>query len=308
MENREEIKNGVKQRVIEFMAEQITTEDSFAKLKSELIEEFFSKKETKPVIKDEKPTDLKTMLENRFLENKLVPPTDTYGASAIKSESSLQAIKDRQASYYKKIIDAKLGVGVNQNIINVIKNIQDKDSKSYADVLDYLSGKNVPSYNNSIIDPRLKGELSHENIERLRTAAMADLKDTLSNPFANDLEFVVKHDINEDNYHKSYFVNDKNKDFKLECSYIYNKKLNHKYIDKFFVDSKGVLLHGEELEIPFAIEAMDLMVIAEKIRDKAIKALERTVKQETSKKESPKKTIPNKKLATTAKKPQVKGK
>lgn len=296
MENREEIKNGVKQRVIEFMAEQITTEDSFAKLKSELIEEFFSKKETKQIIKDEKPKDLTSLLEDRFMDKKIVPPTDTFGASAIKANSSLEAIKDRQLEFNKKIINAKLGLGVNQNIINIIKNIQDKDSTSYADVLDYLSGNSVPNYNDSIVDPRLKGQLSHGNIDRLRTAAMTDLKEIISNPFANDLEFVVKHDINEDNYHKSYLVNDKNKDFKLECSYVYNKKLNHKYIDKFSVDSKGILLHGEELEIPFAIEAMDLMMIAEKIRDKAIKALERTVKQETSKKESPKKTIPNKNI------------
>lgn len=304
MENREEIKNGVKQRVIEFMAEQITKEDSFASLKSELIEEFFSKKETKTATKEEPSSDLSSLLTDRILSKKIVPPVDTFGASAIKAENSLQAIKDRQLEFNKKIINAKLGLGVNQNIINIIKGLQDKDSSSYTDVFKYLSGENVPNYNESFIDPRLRGELSHGNIERLRDAAMVDLKEILSNPFANDLEFVIKHNINGDNYSKSYVVNDKNKNFRLDCSYVYNKALNHKYIDKFSIDSKGILLHGEELEIPFAIEAMDLMTKAEKIREKAIKALERTVKKESVKKEPIKKAP----IKHSIKKPQVKSK
>lgn len=287
------------------MAEQIATEDSFASLKSELIEEFFSKKEIKPAIKDENPTDLKTLLDKTFFDKKFVSSTDTFGASVIKANNSLEAIKDRQLEFNKKIINAKLGLGVNQNIINIIKNIQDKDSTSYADVLDYLSGNGVPNYNDLIFDPRLKGELSNGNIERLGIAAMNDLKEILSNPFANNLEFVVKHDINGDNYHKSYIVNDKNKNFKLECSYVYNKNLNHKYIDKFSVDSKGILLHGEELEMPFAIEAMDLMAHTEKIRDKTIKTFEITVKQKSLKKEVHQKKIIIKK-ETIVKKPQPK--
>src|ERR1035437_4714800 len=51
MEQRQKLKDSVKQRVIEFMAEQIAKEESFLDLKSELVDELLVKKEVvEPVI------------------------------------------------------------------------------------------------------------------------------------------------------------------------------------------------------------------------------------------------------------------
>lgn len=288
MENREEIKDGVKQRIIEFMAEQITKEDSFASLKSELIEELFTKKQTKTtVVKDGPTRDL-----------------DTFGTVATKAESSLQALKDKQAEFYKKIINAKLGIGANENIIKLIKGLQDKESVSYSDVIDQLSGKRIDSYVEHITDPRLKGTLTQATIARTKETVLKELKEVLANPFSSTLEFSVNNYINEDNFYKTYLVNDKTKDLKFQCSYVYNNSTNHSYIDNLSVDSKGLLIYGEELGIPFALDAIDLIDKADLTKDKAAKAVERSLKRSASGIEIKK---PVRKKANL-KKPSTKGK
>lgn len=268
MENREEIKDGVKQRIIEFMAEQITNEESFINLKSELIEELFYKKETKKI----EPEPAKNL--------------DTFTNVASKAETSLQKLKERQAEHYKKIIDVKLGRNTNENVQKLIKELQDKDSTSYSDVIEQLDGKNIPEYKDFFTDPRLNGLLTKEKIDAFKVNSMAALKDSLLNPFSDNLSTRIQYHTHEDNYYKSYNVHDKEKDFKFDCSYIYNKNNNQKYIDKFQVDSKGFLLHGEELGIPFAIEAMELIDQAEVVRQKAIKTIERNAKRNSKVQES----------------------
>lgn len=259
MEQREEIKDGVKQRIIEFMAEQITKEESFIDLKSELVEELFRKKEIKaPIIKNEPLRDL-----------------STFSVVATKAEDSLQKIKDRQAEYYKKILDVKLGKATNENVQRLIKQLQDKDSTSYLDVLDQLNGKKVPDYNEFIIDPLLKTDFNSEKRQELQDSSLSTLKEILVNPFSNSLEAHVNYYSNEENYRKEYSVFDKNQNFRFECCYVYNKATNQKYIDKFSVDSKGFLLSGDELGIPFAIAAMDLVDQAEETRQAAIKMIEK---------------------------------
>lgn len=286
MEQREEIKSGVKQKVIEFMAEQITREDSFSSLKSELITEFFSKKEIK-------------------IENSSTPGNlSSFEFVATKAEDSLQKIKDRQAEYYKKIIDVKLGKNTNINIQKIIKQLQDKDSTSYADILQQLDGKNIPDYNDFIIDPKLKSDFTEGNKQRFRDSSLSIMKEIMANPFSDTLSSTIRYYTNEHNYRKEYNVSDKNINFTFECSYVYNSITNQKYIDSILVDSKGFLLTGDELGIPFAIDAMELMDKSEVVRQKAIKNLERKTKTTLPKKNHiAKKTIVN--LLPTRKKKTV---
>lgn len=102
MEQNTEIKNAVKQRVIEFMAEQITKETGFADLKNEIITEMFSKKEVEaPVISNEK-TELKA-------ETKPVIPT--IGINPIDEKNK------KMAELWEKIKDWKSG-GFPKNLID----------------------------------------------------------------------------------------------------------------------------------------------------------------------------------------------
>ena len=266
MEKREEIKDGIKQRIIELMSEQITKEESFADLKSEVIEEFFHKKETKTPVVNESPK----------------PLTDTFSFVAAKAEDSLQKIKERQAEYYKKIVDVKLGKNTNENIQRLIKQLQDTDSTSYADILQKLDGRDIPDYNEFIIDPRLKSDFTETKKEELRVLSLDTLEKIMSNPFSKTLEAKVSYFSNEDNYRKEYSAYDSEQNFRFECSYTYNKETNQKYIDKFSVDSKGFLLTGAELGIPFAIEAMYIMDQAEQKRQDAIDIVEGKTKRKPS--------------------------
>jgi hypothetical protein len=259
MEQREEIKDGVKQRIIEFMAEQITKEESFIDLKSELVSELFKKKESK--IQVSQTTEAKDL--------------DTFSKVSVASESALEKIKEKQASYYKKILDVKLGRGTNENVQKLIKELRDKDSSTYSDVLEQLNGNKLQDYKEFIIDPRLRGELPNEKQSELRASSLTALADILSNPFSKTLDMSVQSYTNEENYYKTYSVNDKIQNFKFDCSYVYNNTTKQTYFDRFQVDSKGFLLFGEELGIQFALDAIALIDQAESIKDEAISLIEK---------------------------------
>lgn len=265
MENREEIKDGVKQRIIDFMAEQITREESFANLKAELITELFAKKTVTTKVVNESSQDL-----------------DTFTVVAAKAEDSLQKIKDRQAEYYKKIIDVKIGKGTNENVQRLIRQLNDSDSTTYSDVIEQLDGKKMMDYKEFIIDPTLKGDLTEEKKQNLRNLSLSALKKKLEHPFTGTLEIDVLCQTNEGNYYKSYMAHDKIENFTFKCSYVYNEFTKNKHIDSFYVDSKGFLLTGNDLGIPFAIEAMNLIDEAEIVRQKAIDMVEKSNKRKAA--------------------------
>ena len=268
MEQREKLKDSVKQKVVEFMAEQIAKEESFLDLKSELIEELFIKKEVKTIeIKSDTPVNL-----------------SAFELIATKAEDSLQKIKDNQFNSYKKLIDIKLGRNTSEKTIKLLRQLQDKDLTSYADIIEELEGKKIPAYNDFIIDPKLKFDFTEVQKQKARKSSLGIMKEIMENPFSDTLNSTVRAHSNEDNYYKEYNVNDKSKNFSFECSYVYNNATKQKYIDKLSVDSKGFLLNGEELGIQFGISAMELIDQAEVVRQKVIESLEK----------KPKNPLPNK--------------
>ncbi len=86
MEQRKEIKDGVKQRLIEFMTEQITKEESFVDLKNELIEELLIKKQIEEPVKE----SLEEVLENAKQTEENLSNIQRFGFPFNK-----QAIEDR---------------------------------------------------------------------------------------------------------------------------------------------------------------------------------------------------------------------
>lgn len=146
MEQRKQLKDSVKQKVIEFMAEQITKEESFLDLKTELVDELFITKEVIEPIED----DLGRVLdsndgftpmndreraykrENGFLFNKeavekrfenLKKSRDEFGGPSItrpitdstSKESIVESLKKGDYSAYMKAM--RLADERNKNII-----------------------------------------------------------------------------------------------------------------------------------------------------------------------------------------------
>lgn len=276
MEQRQEIKDGVKQRLIEYMTEQITKEESFLELKSELIEELLAKKEIK------KPTP--TSYNPSFLSPIGPKNPDTFGLVSAKAESALEQLKEKQAERFKKLIDVKLGKGTNENVIKMIKNLHEENSESYSDLIDMLENKNIPDYAESFKDPLLKRDFDENAKQLYRESTMNVLKSILRNPINKDLDvFNIHSESNGNNYVKTYTVENKSENFVFKCTYNFHAATKHKFVTELYADSKGFKLFGEELGLPFAIQAMEIIDTAENLRQEAVKFVEKkTTKKRTT--------------------------
>jgi hypothetical protein len=119
MEQNLEIKNAVKQKVIEFMAEQITKESGFAELKNEIVTEMFYKKEIEaPVVSNEK-TELK-------------PETTTFPTVGI---NPIDEKNKKMAELWEKIKNWKSG-GFPKNLIDAHSTKKNTSlEEAYEDIL-----------------------------------------------------------------------------------------------------------------------------------------------------------------------------
>jgi len=240
MEKREEIKDGVKQRLIEFMAEQITKEESFTDLKDEFIQEFLSKKtNTKPLISE----DVQPLID------KLTSKVEQFRKNRFENkESTIQKIDNIKTGKEKL------------NLKQFIKETGNY-SDTHKDILKLLEEKQEFYNVDSFEDPKLKYIFSDFNKEKFKNVNLGLIQKYIESYVPNSelYEFEIKEFTNGDNCYKTYDLANKLEKFKFSCSFVYNKEKEEKYIDRLFIDSAGLLLANDDLGIPFAVEAMEIM-------------------------------------------------
>lgn len=242
MEKREEIKDGVKQRLIEFMAEQITKEESFVDLKNELIQELLTKKTIKRPIIDE-------AVESLF---------DKFKQVASEKNKKFEFNREE---FTKRINDIKTG----KEDLDLKTFITDTGnySDTHKDILKLLEDKGAQEFYtvDNFDEPKLKYTFSKFNTEKFKEINLESIQKHSDNYIPNSelCGFEIKEFINGENLYKTYELFNKLEKFKFSCSFVYNKEKEEKYIDKLLVDSAGLLLANEDLGIPFAIKAMEIM-------------------------------------------------
>jgi len=278
MEKREEIKDGVKQRLIEFMAEQITKEESFADLKSELIQEFLFEKKIKNAVV-EKTTE---NLTNLNLTNKLDGTfLERMAASKEQADQFINNKMDKQGELIKKIFDIKTG-NEPVNLKKFMNTELEKDSTKYKDVIEMIEGDGLKeTYKPEVFnDYMLRHNYSEDVRTEMRKRNLFLLKRSLGNQPDGEFHiFNVKSFSEGDNERKEYLVDNKVNKFKLTCSYIHNTKTKEKYIDTLSVDSGGFLIQNEDLGVHFAIQAIELMDDANTIKQESAKNIKEKLHQ-----------------------------
>jgi len=286
MEKREEIKDGVKQRLIEFMAEQITKEDSFADLKSELIEEFLVDKKIKNVVVEKTIDSLsdmnigsKTLADNKFSDYSTNTLFDKMAKSKEAADKFINDKVDKQGELIRKIFDIKTGKDP-VNLKKFMDTALEKDSDSYKEIIDLIEGNKLKdSYNpESFTDYSLRynyRSMSEEQKKHMRDTNIYLLKKSLENKIDNEFYiFNVKTFNQGENLRREYLVENKINKFKFECSYVFNNETKETYIDRLYIDAGGLLIQNEDLGVPFAIEALEIMDSVHQIKEEADKETE----------------------------------
>jgi hypothetical protein len=295
MEKREEIKDGVKQRLIEFMAEQITKEDSFADLKSELIQEFLIEKKIKNNITEKtienlsdlsafddivkKNSKVNTGDKNRF-DGTLF---DRMAKSKEDADKFINEKTNKHGNLIKKIFDIKTG-NEPVNLKKFMDTELEKDSKTYNEIIELIEGGRVKEIYapENFTDYSLRynyGKMTKEQKDELINTNLYLIKRSIENPINDEFHnFEVKTFSEGENIRKEYLIENKVDKFKFVCSYVYNSPTNQTYIDRLYVDSAGLLIQNEDLGTLFAIEALNIMDAAEKIRKEGFE----TVKEKLS--------------------------
>lgn len=280
MEKREEIKDGVKQRLIEFMAEQITKEESFAELKSELIEEFLVGKRIKT------PTIEKTVKDLSDITNTGLPPmfesetrfTDTLFDRMAESKKQADKFINDKASKNSELIRKIFDIKTGKDPVNLKKFMDtelEKDSQSYKDIISLIEGDNLKeSYKpENFTDYSLRYNyrtMSDEQKKMIRDTNLYLLKKSLENKIDNEFYiFDVKTFNQEENIRKEYLVENKIDKFKFCCSYVFNNQTKETYIDRLYIDVGGLLIQNEDLGVTFAVEAIRIMDTVHEIRQEA---------------------------------------
>jgi len=287
MEKREEIKDGVKQRLIEFMAEQITKEDSFADLKSELIQEFLIEKKIKNVVVEKTIDDLSDMRIRSNAFSNTASLTDTLFDRMAKSKEDADKFinekTNKHGNLIKKIFDIKTG-NEPVNLKKFMDTELEKDSKTYNEIIELIEGGRVKEIYNpeNFTDYSLRynyGKMTKEQKDELINTNLYLIKRSIENPINDEFHnFEVKAFKEGENIRKEYLIENKIDKFKFVCSYVYNSSTNQTYIDRLYVDSAGLLIQNEDLGTVFAIEALNIMDAAEKIRKEGFE----TVKEKLS--------------------------
>jgi len=299
MEKREEIKDGVKQRLIEFMAEQITKEDSFSDLKSELIQEFLIEKKIKNTI-TEKTTEnlsdlrfkIKNSLDDIIKENSKANTEsknrfdgtlfDKMAKSKEETDKFISKKMDKQGDLIKKIFDIKTG-NEPVNLKKFMDTELEKDSKTYSEIIELIEGGKVKEIYapENFTDYSLRynyGKMTKEQKDELVNTNLYLIKRSLENPQNDEFHnFEVKTFNEGENIRKEYLIENKIDKFKFVCSYVYNSSTNETYIDRLYVDSAGLLIQNEDLGTLFAIEALNIMSAAEKIRKDGLKIVKEKI-------------------------------
>jgi len=287
MEKREEIKDGVKQRLIEFMAEQITKEDSFADLKSELIQEFLIEKKIKNVVVEKTIDDLSDMRIRSNAFSNTASLTDTLFDRMAKSKEDADKFinekTNKHGNLIKKIFDIKTG-NEPVNLKKFMDTELEKDSKTYNEIIELIEGGRVKEIYapENFTDYSLRynyGKMTKEQKDELINTNLYLIKRSIENPINDEFHnFEVKTFSEGENIRKEYLIENKVDKFKFVCSYVYNSPTNQTYIDRLYVDSAGLLIQNEDLGTLFAIEALNIMDAAEKIRKEGFE----TVKEKLS--------------------------
>lgn len=256
MEKLDEIKDGVKNRLIDLMAEQITKEESFAQLKDELVVEFFTKKVQNTKI-------VNRTIGNLFEENFVTSRAKNRFERRAEFEEDVQNIKSGKAPMdLRKFMSTEL----------------DQDSSTYKQLFELLENdkKIRPEF-----DELLTNIHNKERIDRIKNESLNTIKEFTESPMDSNFgTFEVRSFNNGDNYYKTYSLQNKLKKFTFACSYVHNNVTNENLIDNLYIDSSGYVITNEELGITFAISSMEMLDKADSLRQKAASFLKDTKENE----------------------------
>lgn len=301
MENRQEIKEGVKERLIDFIAEQISKEESFLTLKQEIIDEFLITKTVQEP--EQKPLE-------EFLESKV--ERVSYGDFSFDKDAvnkRLDKLRDeRSAIGWPTLGNAdgkfKISNGNFSTFINAMDNAEKKNvNMSHTNGFQFPEPKNLSEAINKVkkgeIPTNLKGFLQDFNdspdaleiVKNLQETSVYDNKlftdydlkynytESAKEMFRNNiLTHLKKSEIafysevfnNKPNYYKKFKATI-GESFVLKISFVYNHATQSYFIDNFDASFSSQYIGAKDLGLLFAVEVLTLMYVLEETNTKKIK-------------------------------------